>query len=120
LYTTSKFSVVGLSEAPRIELEPLGIGVSARCPGAVDTAIVDNTLSLTPGAPTKVHPKLAEAMAASQAFLKAGTSPDTVGQWSWTRSMPTSCTSRPTRSCMMHLRVARMRYSRHCPNTRTR
>lgn len=40
-YCTSKFGVVGLSESLDAELGPLGIHVSALCPGIIDTAIVD-------------------------------------------------------------------------------
>ena len=39
-YTTSKFGVVGLSEALNAELEPKGIRVTALCPGLIDTNIV--------------------------------------------------------------------------------
>lgn len=39
IYCTTKFAVVGLMEALRPELAPLGIGVSAFCPGLVDTNI---------------------------------------------------------------------------------
>ena len=39
-YCTSKFAVVGLSESLAAELAPRGIGVSAICPGIIDTAIV--------------------------------------------------------------------------------
>jgi NAD(P)-dependent dehydrogenase (short-subunit alcohol dehydrogenase family) len=38
-YSTSKFAVVGLSEALRDELEPHGICVSTICPGLINTAI---------------------------------------------------------------------------------
>ncbi|MBW1990317.1 MAG: SDR family oxidoreductase [Deltaproteobacteria bacterium] len=38
-YTTSKFAVVGLSRALRIEGRALGVKVSAACPGFVDTGI---------------------------------------------------------------------------------
>ena len=41
-YCTTKFAVVGLSEALRAELEPHGIGVTAVCPGFVDTAIIES------------------------------------------------------------------------------
>ena len=44
LYGTSKFAVVGLSEALRPELERFGIGVSVLCPGPVNTSIIPNTL----------------------------------------------------------------------------
>lgn len=39
IYTTAKAAVVGLSEALRGELEPMNIGVSAFCPGPVQTNI---------------------------------------------------------------------------------
>lgn len=41
VYSTSKFAVVGLSEALKDDLEPHGIGVSVLCPAAVGTAIYD-------------------------------------------------------------------------------
>jgi len=41
IYTTAKYAVVGLMESLRTELEPLGIGVSAFCPGLVNTNIGD-------------------------------------------------------------------------------
>ena len=39
-YTTTKFAVVGLSESLREELAPHGIGVTAVCPGVINTPIV--------------------------------------------------------------------------------
>ena len=38
-YSTTKFAVVGLSEALRDELSPHGIGVTAICPGIINTPI---------------------------------------------------------------------------------
>ena len=38
-YSTTKFAVVGLSEALRDELQPHGIGVTAICPGIINTPI---------------------------------------------------------------------------------
>jgi NAD(P)-dependent dehydrogenase (short-subunit alcohol dehydrogenase family) len=38
-YTTTKFAVLGLSEALREELRPHGIGVTAVCPGVINTPI---------------------------------------------------------------------------------
>jgi len=40
-YAASKFAVYGLSEALRLELAEDGVGVSAICPGVIDTAIID-------------------------------------------------------------------------------
>ena len=39
-YATAKFGVVGLSEAARFDLAPHGIGVTAICPGVINTGIV--------------------------------------------------------------------------------
>ena len=38
-YSTTKFAVLGLSEALRDELQPHGIGVTAICPGIINTPI---------------------------------------------------------------------------------
>ena len=38
-YTTTKFAVLGFSEALRAELQPHGIGVTAICPGIINTPI---------------------------------------------------------------------------------
>jgi NAD(P)-dependent dehydrogenase (short-subunit alcohol dehydrogenase family) len=38
-YATTKYAVLGLSESLRIELAPHGIGVTALCPGIIDTPI---------------------------------------------------------------------------------
>ena len=42
-YSATKFAVVGLSEALRTELKPHRIGVTAVCPGVINTAITRNT-----------------------------------------------------------------------------
>jgi NAD(P)-dependent dehydrogenase (short-subunit alcohol dehydrogenase family) len=39
-YTTTKHAVVGMSKALDLELRPKGIGVTALCPGIINTAIV--------------------------------------------------------------------------------
>jgi NAD(P)-dependent dehydrogenase (short-subunit alcohol dehydrogenase family) len=49
-YSTSKFAVVGLSEALRRELGEHGIGVSVLCPMVVETNINENTARLRPAA----------------------------------------------------------------------
>ena len=79
LYTTSKFAVVGLSEALSLELEPYGIGVSVLCPGPVDTDIVRNSFQLGPDAGA-LSPELDARIEASTAFLRTGVSPDEVGR----------------------------------------
>ncbi|OBB31331.1 oxidoreductase [Mycolicibacterium peregrinum] len=42
-YSATKFAVLGLSEALRMELRPQGIGVTAVCPGIINTAITQNS-----------------------------------------------------------------------------
>jgi len=39
-YVASKFAVLGMSQSLRTELEGTGVGVTAICPGLIDTAIV--------------------------------------------------------------------------------
>jgi NAD(P)-dependent dehydrogenase (short-subunit alcohol dehydrogenase family) len=41
-YTATKFAVLGLSEALREELQPHGIGVTAICPGIINTPITSH------------------------------------------------------------------------------
>ncbi|MFN6544031.1 SDR family NAD(P)-dependent oxidoreductase [Mycolicibacterium nivoides] len=43
-YSATKFAVLGLSEALRMELKPHGIGVTAVCPGIINTAITQNSV----------------------------------------------------------------------------
>ncbi len=42
-YSTTKFGVLGLSEALREELQPHGIGVTAICPGLINTPITTSS-----------------------------------------------------------------------------
>ena len=42
-YTTTKFGLVGFSEALRVELRPFGIGVTVVCPGVVATPIIQTS-----------------------------------------------------------------------------
>ena len=42
-YTSTKFAVLGLSESLRIELRPHGVGVTAVCPGLINTPITRNS-----------------------------------------------------------------------------
>ncbi|MGH7897976.1 MAG: SDR family NAD(P)-dependent oxidoreductase [Candidatus Binatia bacterium] len=56
-YSTTKFAVLGLSEALRDELAPHGIGVTAICPGIINTPIT---------ASARLRGKVAEAGAREQ------------------------------------------------------
>jgi NAD(P)-dependent dehydrogenase (short-subunit alcohol dehydrogenase family) len=48
LYSTTKFAVVGLSEALLLEVAEQGVGVSVLCPGLVDTRLVAQSLAIRP------------------------------------------------------------------------
>ncbi|MEM7221046.1 MAG: SDR family NAD(P)-dependent oxidoreductase [Pseudomonadota bacterium] len=67
VYNTSKFAVVGMSEAMRTDLEPQGIGVSVLCPGMVRTQILDSERTR----PTEYEPgdEKAEAAAAQHSEI---------------------------------------------------
>jgi len=82
LYTTSKFAVVGLSEALRLELEPHGIGVSVLCPGPVRTQILQHVRETEPPRQRTAAEAQFESQRLEQAsaFLAQGVPPDEVGQ----------------------------------------
>lgn len=50
LYTTTKFAVVGLSEALLLEVAEHGVGVSVLCPGLVDTNLITQSFAVRPDA----------------------------------------------------------------------
>jgi NADP-dependent 3-hydroxy acid dehydrogenase YdfG len=50
LYTTTKFAVVGLSEALSMEVAEKGIGVSVLCPGLVNTNLITQSFAVRPEA----------------------------------------------------------------------
>ncbi|MEZ5501239.1 MAG: SDR family NAD(P)-dependent oxidoreductase [Halioglobus sp.] len=50
LYTTTKFAVVGLSEALLMEVAEKGIGVSVLCPGLVNTNLITQSFAVRPAA----------------------------------------------------------------------
>lgn len=77
-YSTTKFAVVGLSESLRQTLAPHRIGVSVLCPGPVDTNIIKRTADVSNKNLT--GPPKRTGQGDAEAFLKAGTSIDTVGE----------------------------------------
>lgn len=82
LYTTSKFGVVGMSEALNGELAHAGIGVSVLCPGPVATDIVQRTADAAPKADALTEAqeqRVAEGLAHAIQYLKQGVSIDDVG-----------------------------------------
>jgi len=84
LYTTSKFAVVGLSEALNAELGAAGIGVSVLCPGPVATDIVQRSADTAPKAGLLLSEEQerlgAERRAMATEMLKQGVGIDDVGE----------------------------------------
>jgi NAD(P)-dependent dehydrogenase (short-subunit alcohol dehydrogenase family) len=81
MYNTSKFAVVGLSEALRRDLEPKQIGVTVLCPGPVGTNIVANSRITQPAARNAEESKTWEAVTEQvTARLAHGVAPDEVGE----------------------------------------
>jgi NADP-dependent 3-hydroxy acid dehydrogenase YdfG len=81
IYTTSKFAVVGLTEALRLDLEPENIGVSVLCPGFVDSKIYDcgNTRpDKFANSGYKVRPEIQEKL--KKAHNEIGMDPIKVGE----------------------------------------
>lgn len=48
LYTTTKFAIVGLSEALVMEVAEKGVGVSVLCPGLVNTNLITQSFAVRP------------------------------------------------------------------------
>jgi NAD(P)-dependent dehydrogenase (short-subunit alcohol dehydrogenase family) len=85
LYHTAKFAVVGMTEALRAELAPLGIGCTVLCPGPVATDIIARTHQLQPRRDEPLPPgperDAAEARVKQMtSWLARGVQPDAVGQ----------------------------------------
>jgi NAD(P)-dependent dehydrogenase (short-subunit alcohol dehydrogenase family) len=77
-YVTSKYAVVGLSEALAQDVAADGIGVSVLCPAAVNTQIY-RSVRVRPerfGEPFR-----GQESETLRGLLKAGMHPDTIGQW---------------------------------------
>jgi NAD(P)-dependent dehydrogenase (short-subunit alcohol dehydrogenase family) len=81
MYSTSKFAVVGLSEALRLKLEPKRIGVTVLCPGPVGTNIISNSRITQPAARNAEEANTWEAITDRvTAYLATGVTPDEVGE----------------------------------------
>jgi NAD(P)-dependent dehydrogenase (short-subunit alcohol dehydrogenase family) len=82
IYNTSKYAVVGYMEALRPELEPLGIGVSAFCPGLVNTNIheVEQLRPAKFGDTNSRDAAMARASIMKEKVLPAGMDPIEIGE----------------------------------------
>lgn len=83
MYCTSKFAVVGMSEALRMELEAANIGVSVLCPGPVATDIIARSLEAAPTTGTALSEQQKRSLDDTRAeltrILQQGPSIDQVG-----------------------------------------
>lgn len=81
LYATSKYAVVGMSEALNFELKQAktNIGLSVLCPGPVNTGIVGRSLELKPGYVPPTNPATIKEIEFRKATLAAGVDIDEVG-----------------------------------------
>jgi len=84
LYHTAKFAVVGMTEALRKELAPLGIGATVLCPGPVATDIMARTHRLQPRRDEHLAGAAREAaterLDRTTKWLAQGVPPDAVGR----------------------------------------
>jgi NAD(P)-dependent dehydrogenase (short-subunit alcohol dehydrogenase family) len=71
-YGTTKYAVVGLSEALRDELAPRGVGVTVVCPGFINTQIVDTMRMRGAGYPEQERARV------QRFYQKRNYSPDRV------------------------------------------
>ncbi len=84
IYNTSKFGVIGMSEALRADLLSSGVGVSVLCPGIVATSLGSSERNrprqlANPGAGAATAADAA-AEAAAEAPALAGSSPEALGE----------------------------------------
>lgn len=82
MYCTSKFGVVGLSEALRNELGEAGVGVSVLCPGPVATDIISRSIDARPPVAESDEDRRrnSERLARASRVLEQGVSVDAVGE----------------------------------------
>lgn len=83
VYNTSKFAVVGMSEALRQDMAPHNIGVSVLCPGMVQTRILESERTRPEDFDVKDSQALAAAEAQSEAMhtaMGAAITPEEVAQ----------------------------------------
>ena len=79
IYAASKYAVVAISESARADLEPHGIGVSALCPGMIDTRILRSNRN-RPAHLTAGNETLEGRSELERRFAEDGLNPDVVGE----------------------------------------
>jgi NADP-dependent 3-hydroxy acid dehydrogenase YdfG len=80
IYASTKFAVVAISEAARADLEPHGIGVTALCPGLINTSIIKSHRNRPQHLKSDRAPRSAEQVSQAEARFAQGMHPDRVGE----------------------------------------
>lgn len=82
IYAASKYAVVAISEAAREDLAPFDIGVSALCPGMIDTRILRSDRNRPAALPERSTGMFAdvERQEVEERFATEGLDPDVVGE----------------------------------------
>jgi NAD(P)-dependent dehydrogenase (short-subunit alcohol dehydrogenase family) len=80
IYSSTKFAVLAMSEIARADLEPHGIGVSALCPGLINTGIIRSYRNRPNHLVSEKAQRSEEQIRAAQARFAQGMHPDRVGE----------------------------------------
>ena len=80
IYCASKYAVVAISESAREDLAPYNIGVSALCPGMINTRILRSERNRPPSLPAGSTGFVAERAEVERRFAEQGLNPDVVGE----------------------------------------
>ena len=80
IYCASKYAVVAISESAREDLAPHGIGVSALCPGMIDTRILRSGRNRPTSLPKSSAGLFESRAEAERRFAEDGLNPDVVGE----------------------------------------
>lgn len=79
-YCASKYAVVAISECARNDLAPFGIGVSALCPGMINTRILRSERNRPRFESSRPSPMFEGRREIEQRFAEQGLDPDIVGE----------------------------------------
>ena len=80
IYCASKYAVVAISESAREDLAPHDIGVSALCPGMIDTRILRSERNRPASLPTSSAGLFEGRVEVERRFAEDGLNPDVVGE----------------------------------------
>ena len=80
IYCASKYAVVAISESAREDLAPYNIGVSALCPGMINTRILRSERNRPAALPAESSGWVAERGEVERRFAEQGLNPDVVGE----------------------------------------